>query len=153
MFEDGSRVMPESSNGPGPQPPENSPERRAGLGLLAQARAGLAEARFVLDPGERFRLAHLAALRVAAALFAARSRPATRPRRLKSAWALVEAVAPELSDWAAYFAGSAGTRAAVEAGAVSLVSDRDADEQLLAAEQFLAAVERELGLLAAPLAG
>ena len=90
--------MPESSNGPGPQPPENSPERRAGLGLLAQARAGLAEARFVLDPGERFRLAHLAALRVAAALFAARSRPATRPRRLKSAWALVEAVAPELSE-------------------------------------------------------
>ena len=85
--------MPESSNGPGPQPPENSPERRAGLGLLAQARAGLAEARFVLDPGERFRLAHLAALRVAAALFAARSRPATRPRRLKSAWALVEAMA------------------------------------------------------------
>jgi hypothetical protein len=33
------------------------------------------------------------------------------------------------------------------------VSERDADEQLLAAEQFLAAVERELGLLAAPLAG
>jgi hypothetical protein len=148
--------MPESSNGPDPRspgkPPATPAENRAGLGLLAQARAGLAEARSALDPSERFRLAHLAALRVAAALFAARSRPATRPRRPKSAWALVETVAPELSEWAAYFAGSAGTRAAVEAGAVSLVSERDADEQLLAAEQFLAAVERELGLLAAPLA-
>jgi hypothetical protein len=111
------------------------------------------EARFALDPGERFRLAHLAALRAAAALFAVRSHPATRPRRLKSAWVLLETVAPEMSEWAAYFAASAGTRAAVEAGAVSLVSERDADDQLLAAEQFLAAVERELGLLAAPLAG
>jgi hypothetical protein len=148
--------MSESSNGPDPRPSESAsatpPENAAGLGLLAQARAGLAEARFALDPGDRFRLAHLAALRMAAALFAVRSRPATRPRRLRSAWALVETVAPELSEWAAYFAGSAGTRAAVEAGAVSLVSERDADEQLLAAEQFLAAVERELGLLAAPLA-
>ena len=105
--------MPESSNGPDPRPPGNPPatpaENRAGLGLLAQARAGLAEARVARDPSERFRLAHLAALRVAAALFAGRSRPATRPRRLKSAWALVETVAPELSEWAAYLAGSAGS--------------------------------------------
>jgi hypothetical protein len=149
--------MTEPPNGLDPRATEKSPatppENRAGRGLLAQARSGLAEARFALDPGERFRLAHLAALRGAAALFAARSRPATRPHRLKSAWVLLETVAPEMSEWAAYFAASAGTRAAIEAGAVRLVSERDADDQLLAAEQFLAAVERELGLLAAPLAG
>jgi hypothetical protein len=113
--------MPESSNGPGPQPPENSPERRAGLGLLAQARAGLAEARFVLDLGERFRLAHLAACGLPPRCL--RPGPVQRRGRgdRKSAWAR-EAVAPELSE-AAAFAGSAAP-AAVEAGAVSLVSDR-----------------------------
>jgi SAV_6107-like HEPN len=143
------------------QPPESDgtaagrptpPPNRAGLGLLAQARSVLAEARFMPEAAERFRLAHLAALRVAAALFAARSQPATRPHRLRSAWALLESVAPELADWAAYFAGSAGKRAAVEAGAISIVSDREADDQLLAAQRFLAIVERELGLLIAPLA-
>jgi hypothetical protein len=140
------------SGSPANDPDHGAPVNPAGLGLIAQARVVLAEARFALEPGERFRLAHLAALRVAAALFAVRARPATRPRRLRSAWALVDSVAPELGEWAAYFAGAAGTRAAVEAGAVGLVSQRDADDQLRAAEQFLEIVERELGLLAAPLA-
>ena len=99
------------------------------------------------EPGERFRLAHLAALRGAAALFAQRARPAGK-RRLVSAWVLVHAVAPELAEWAAYFAGTAGKRAAVEAGAHSVVSERDAEDQLHAAEQFVTLVERTLGLLA-----
>jgi hypothetical protein len=102
------------------------------------------------EPGERFRLAHLAALRGAAALFAQRARPAGK-RRLVSAWVLVDAVAPELAEWSAYFAGTAGKRAAVEAGAHSVVSERDAEDQLHAAEQFVTLVERTLGLLA-PLA-
>jgi hypothetical protein len=102
------------------------------------------------EPGERFRLAHLAALRGAAALFAQRARPAGK-RRLVSAWVLVDAVAPELAEWSAYFAGTAGKRAAVEAGAQSVVSERDAEDQLHAAEQFVTLVERTLGLLA-PLA-
>jgi len=103
------------------------------------------------DPAEQFRLAHLAALRGAAALFAERARPAGR-RRLVSAWVLVDAVAPELSEWSAYFAGTAGKRAAVEAGARSVVSERDADDQRHAAAQFLVLVERHVGLLATPLA-
>jgi hypothetical protein len=120
--------------------------------LIAQARAVLAESARADDPGERFRLAHLAALRVAAALFAERGRPARARRRLVNAWELVETVAPELAEWAAYFAVGAAVRAAVEAGATSAVSQRGADDQVRAAEQFLRVVESSLGMLAAPLA-
>jgi hypothetical protein len=124
------------------------PTSRSAASLVEQARAMLREARRDADPAERFRLAHLAALRVAAALFAERGRPAGR-RRLVSAWVLVDAVAPELAEWAAYFAGTAGKRAAVEAGARGLVSERDAEDQVRAAEQFLVLAERSR---AAPLA-
>jgi hypothetical protein len=64
-------------------------------------------------------------------------------------WVLLERVAPEHAEWAAYFAAGAPLRAAVEAGAVSAVSARTADDQLRAATEFLALVEDSLGLLAA----
>jgi hypothetical protein len=127
------------------------PATRSATSLVEQARAMLRDAERETDAAEQFRLAHLAALRAAAAVFAERARPVGR-RRLVSAWALVDAVAPELSDWSAYFARTADTRAAIEAGVRSVVSDRDADDQRHAAEQFLALVEQSLGLLAAPLA-
>lgn len=123
------------------------PPSRSAAVLAVQARSMLRDAALTGEPGERFRLAHLAALRAAAALFAQRGRPDGR-RRLVSAWVLVDAVAPELTEWSAYFAGTAGKRAAVEAGAHSVVSERDADDQLHAAEQFATLIERTLGLLA-----
>lgn len=122
------------------------PPSRSAASLVEQARSILRDAALAGEPGERFRLAHLAALRAAAALFAQRARPAGR-RRLVSAWVLVDAVAPELAEWSAYFAGTAGKRAAVEAGAHSVVSERDANDQLRAAEQFATLVERTLGVL------
>ena len=121
-------------------------------GLLTQARSVLAEAAAADSAPERFRLAHLAALRTAAVVFAERGRPASARRRLVSAWVLVESVAPEFSEWAGYFAAGAAARAAVEAGAVSAVSSRDADDQLRAASEFLTLVEDSLGLLAVRLA-
>ncbi|MEP7021187.1 MAG: SAV_6107 family HEPN domain-containing protein [Pseudonocardiales bacterium] len=121
-------------------------------GLLAQARSVLADAVAADSPAERFRLAHLAALRTAAVVFAERGRPASTRRRLVSAWVLVESVAPEFSEWAGYFAAGAAARAAVEAGALSAVSARDSDDQLRAAAEFLMLVEDSLGLLAVPLA-
>ncbi|HEY3631075.1 MAG TPA: SAV_6107 family HEPN domain-containing protein [Jatrophihabitantaceae bacterium] len=127
------------------------PSGRSAPALVEQARGMLREAERQGESGERFRLAHLAALRGTAALFAERARPAGK-RRLVSAWVLVDAVAPELSEWSAYFAGTAAKRAAVEAGARGVVSDRDATDQLRAADQFLALVEQSLGLLATPLA-
>ncbi|MEU3505590.1 SAV_6107 family HEPN domain-containing protein, partial [Streptomyces hundungensis] len=59
--------------------------RRAGappaaLDLLAQARGGLDEAAVLDAPNERYATAHLAALRTAAAVLAARGRPETTPR-------------------------------------------------------------------------
>lgn len=120
--------------------------------FINQARSVLADAAASTDAGERFRLAHLAALRTAAAVLAERGRPAATRRRLVSLWVLIDAVTPEFTDWARYFAAGAATRAAVEAGALHAVSTRDADDQLRAAGDFLALVEDSLGMLAAPLA-
>jgi SAV_6107-like HEPN len=123
--------------------------RGSALALLAQAHAVLGEARSTDDPGERFRLAHLSALRTAAALCAQRGRPAGVRRRLMSVWVLLERVAPEHRDWATYFAAGAPVRAAIEAGALSAATARSADDQLRAAGEFLALVEDSFGLLAA----
>jgi len=112
----------------------------------------LGEASRAPTAAERFQLAHLAALRTSAALFAERAKPTSAPRKLLSAWVLVELVAPEFSEWAGYFAAGAAKRAAVEAGAVGIVSEREADDQLRAAAEFLSLVEQSLGLIAAPLA-
>jgi hypothetical protein len=126
-----------------------SPPRGSVDDLLRQARGGLDRAYASVDPGEQFCLAHLAALRTAAALLALRGRPAAARRKLISVWVLLEKVAPEHAEWAAYFAAGASIRAAAEAGAVSAVSARAADDQLRASEQFLALVEGSLGMLAA----
>jgi hypothetical protein len=125
------------------------PSRTSAFGLLAQARTVLADAAAAADPGERFRLAHLSALRTAAAVCADRGRPSRSRRRLMSVWVLLERVAPEHADWATFFAAGAPIRAAVEAGVRSVVSDRVADDQVRAAGDFLALVEQSLGLLAA----
>jgi hypothetical protein len=66
-----------------------------------------------------------------------------------SVWVLLERVAPEYREWAEYFAAGAAARAAVEAGAISAVSARAADDQVRAAGEFLALVEGSLGMLAA----
>lgn len=123
--------------------------RGSAFSLLAQARTVLADATRATEPGERFRLAHLSALRTAAAVSAQRGRPASARRRLMNVWVLLERVAPEHAEWAAYFAAGASVRAAIEAGAVSAVSARAADDQLRSATEFLALVEESLGLLAA----
>lgn len=123
--------------------------RGSAVSLLAHARAVLADARRADEPGERFRLAHLSALRTAAAVSAQRGRPASARRRLMNVWVLLERVAPEYQDWAGYFSAGASTRAAVEAGALSAVSVRAADDEVRAATEFLALVEDSFGMLAA----
>lgn len=123
--------------------------RGSPLVLLAQARRVLGDAEREADAGERFRLAHLAALRTAAAVCAVRGRPAGARRRLISVWALLQRVAPEHADWAVYFAAGARVRAGIEAGVRGVVSPRAADDQIRAASEFLALVEDSLGLLAA----
>lgn len=116
---------------------------------LRRAREGLVCAATATSAAERFVDAHLAALRAASAVLAARARPAdTASRRQppRSVWSLLPAVAPELVEWAAFFAAGAGRRAAAEAGIAGAVSARDADDLLRDADTFLALVETTLGL-------
>ncbi len=116
--------------------------------LLAIARRGLAEAAETRTDGMRYAAAHLAALRAAAAVLAARAVPAApgRRNRVTSVWSLLVLVAPEFSEWAAFFAVGAGKRAAAEAGIPRVVTTREADDLLRAAEQFVGVVEVGLGL-------
>src|SRR6185437_15073963 len=92
--------------------------------LLSQAKTTWAEAVMERRPAEEYRCAHLAALRAADALLAPRARPAVSVRRRPtSAWVLLDRVAPELSEWCAYFADSARRRAAIESGSSSVVTE------------------------------
>ena len=114
--------------------------------LLALSRRGLAEATASVAPGHRYALAHLAALRAAAAVLSCRARPAEERRgRPRSVWVLLAQVAPELSEWASFFAAGARKRAAAEAGMSGVVTPREADDLLRDAESFLAVVETTLG--------
>lgn len=116
--------------------------------LLALARHGIVEASGWIAPGQRYATAHLAALRAAAAMLAARARPAVgaRRRRPTSVWVLLAQVAPEMGEWAAFFAAGAAKRTAAEAGIARVVTAREADDLLRDAERFLAVVETTLGL-------
>lgn len=121
----------------------------AALDLLAQAHAGLDEAAVLDVPNERYATAHLAALRTAAAVLAARGRPETNKRRrerIRSAWEVLPDIAPELTEWSALFASGARRRARAEAGIPGAASSRDADDLLRDAAMFLRLVERLLVL-------
>jgi hypothetical protein len=118
------------------------------LSLLETARRGLDEAAAEADPGTRYICAHLAALRAAAAIVAARGEPGagSRRRRPRSVWELLPQVEPALSEWAAFFAASAIKRAAAEAGLVRAVSAHEAEELLRDATTFLNVAEHALGV-------
>jgi HEPN domain-containing protein len=120
------------------------PPGSAALGLLRQAEKGLAEAERLADPSRRFAAAHLAALRAGAAVLAVRAQPSTRRRGGRSVWELLIKVAPELGEWAAFFAAGSATRAAAEAGITRLVTERAADDLVRQAGQFLAVIQRLL---------
>lgn len=104
--------------------------------LFAQAQQGLLDAEYAAHSVERYALAHLAALRAAAAVLAARARPRRRSRPT-SAWVLLAMVAPELAEWSAFFAATSTTRSAAEAGVHRLVTSRDADDLVRQAGEFL----------------
>ena len=114
---------------------------------LLRAAESLSEAVGSRDVAERYACAHVAALRAAAALLAARARPApARRRRQKNAWVLLTEVAPELGEWASFFAAGAAKRAAAESGSTRAVTERDADDLVRDADRFLAVIEQALGL-------
>ncbi|WP_203335232.1 SAV_6107 family HEPN domain-containing protein [Nocardioides limicola] len=113
---------------------------------LARAAESLREAITSTDVPARYAHAHVAALRAAAALLAARARPTPGSRPQRNAWVLLARVAPELAEWATLFAAGASKRAAAEAGSRRAVTEREADDLIREADRFLAVVETSLGL-------
>ena len=99
---------------------------------LERAAESLREAITSTSVPERYAHAHVAALRATAALLAARAQPTAPPRRRrqKNAWVLLAEIAPELSEWAAFFAAGAAKRAAAESGSRRAVTEREAGSRL-----------------------
>ncbi len=146
-------TRPESRRGGRPGSPRDRalrpPVVAAAHEQLELARHDLAEAMTTTVPGERYAAAHRGALHTTAAVLAVRTRPVSS-KRPRSAWALLPQVAPELTEWAAFFAAGAGKRAAAEAGLTRAVSPREADDLLRDAQIFLALVETTHGLAHQP---
>ncbi|BDZ43854.1 hypothetical protein GCM10025865_31530 [Paraoerskovia sediminicola] len=103
--------------------------------LLARADAELVAASRATDASDRFRHAHLGALRAAAAVVTLKGRPSTRSR-LRTVWQMLSHVEPELARWAQYFEGSAAERAAIDTGRALTTEMSRADELVACAEDF-----------------
>ena len=137
---------------PPPLPPMGSgghrrgPASRSARDLFEQAVHELAEAVTSAHPYDRYCGAHMAALHASAAVVTARAVPAAPTRRPRSVWDLLYREAPELADWAAYFASGATRRAAAQAGLPNAVSDAEAAELAREAEVYLGVVAQLLGL-------
>lgn len=122
------------------------------LDLLDRAREGLLQACHSPTPADRYTQAHLAALRAASALIAARTLP-TKRSRPRSVWEVLPTIAPELTEWAIFYAASGRRRLALERAATT-VTAREADDLVRQGETFLELVRGVLHLpLADPLPG
>lgn len=122
--------------------PSRPPVAPAAVALLAQARRDLATARSELDPAERFIASYLSALHAAAGVLAARGRPHRGRARPASVWKLLESAAPELREWAVFFAANSATQAAVQAGITGRFDASMADDLLDQSGQFVELVRR-----------
>lgn len=114
------------------------------LDLTERSRTGLLHACRAETAQDRYRLAHLAALRAAAAVLAADARrsPGSAPRNV---WSVLPQVAPELAEWADFFAASATQLRRYERGGLEPAT-READDLVRQVEGFLELVLAHLGL-------
>lgn len=126
--------------------PAHSFPTRTPIELFALARRGLADAAAAKSDEERYAVAHLAALRAAAALVAARARrgPNGGRSQMSSIWGLLTFVAPSMSDWSAQFAAGARRRAQAEAGLPGSISADEADACLADATRFVTVIAEAL---------
>ena len=117
------------------------------LDFLDGAAESLIEASHAPAAGQRYAEANLAALRAAAAVLAVRivrgrDSRVTGPRNV---WELVPELAPELGEWAVFFAYASRRRWALDDGA-EMVTVREADDLVRSAQEFLTLVRGTLGL-------
>ena len=135
---------------PSPNPRPASPSRLPATthSYLARAAESLSEAVAATDVPTRYACAHVAALRAAAALLAARARPASRPGagRRRTPGCCWPRSPPSWPSGRRFFAAGAAKRAAAEAGSTRAVTEREADDLVRDADRFLAVVEQALGL-------
>ena len=120
------------------------PVSPAVLELVERSRLTLESACRTSDASERYLDAQLGALRAAAALVAVRTTPTPRSRP-RSVWQVLPTIAPELGEWAAFFAGTSARRAVIDRG--QRIPAREADDLLRQAEMFLEIVHDLLGIL------
>lgn len=123
-------------------PSPTAPIAPTAWGLLAQAKRGLTAAEWEAASVERFTSAYSSALRAAAAVLAASGRPHRGRARPTSVWLLLPSVAPELGEWAAFFAAHSARHAAAQAGIGGRITARAADDLLRQSWQFLELAER-----------
>ncbi len=110
----------------------------ASVELLVAAVAEIENAAAEPTAALRYIRAHLVARRAAAAVLAARGRPdRRRGHRPRDVWELLPRIAPELTEWAQFFAAGTGKRIAAEAGLPDAVSAREADDMMRDAHNFL----------------
>ena len=135
-----------------PTVPAHMLPHRTPAELLVLARRGLEEA--ARDPARRPAVRHRAPRRPARRRGGARHPGPPAPRAgatgSPACGRCSILVAPELGEWASFFAAGAAKRAAAEAGIPRVVSAREADDLMRAAEQFVAVVEVALGLAHQP---
>lgn len=122
--------------------PVRPPAAPSAVALLNEARHGFAEAEHATDPVAKFVTSYLAALRGGAAVLAARGRPHRGRARPASVWVLLEAAAPELAEWSAFFAANSAARAAAQAGITRRITEQSAAELCRQAGLFLDVVDR-----------
>ena len=117
-------------------------DRTIAAGAAEDVDATLTQAEVALMPAQRFVIAHTAALQVAAwVLVRRRARVVGRP----PVWGVLARVAPELAEWAEFFDALHLKRRAVEAGAVGLVTSREADDLIREVRSFAQAAGVKVG--------
>ncbi|MHB1009553.1 MAG: SAV_6107 family HEPN domain-containing protein [Propionibacteriaceae bacterium] len=110
---------------------------------LRRAEQALLEAELAVAPADRYLASYLAAMRTAVTVLAVRARP-RRTSGPTDVWQVLAHVAPELGEWAAFFAAGRQKRLLVQVGAATLVSEREADDLLRDAQDFHDLVARRL---------
>src|SRR5947209_608082 len=133
---DDTNPKPQPHHGGGYPSPRNTTPPRSAAALLREARANIAEAQRETSPAARYATAYLAALRAAAAMLTLRGRPHRGRARPASAWVLLVKLAPEMAEWADFFAAGSSRRAAILSGVTRGVTQRDADDLVRAAATF-----------------
>ena len=108
---------------------------------LSYARRLIVEAEVAEPYAEQLINAYQAAQQVALAVIAAAPR---RPMGRTDPWTLLARSAPELSEWAGFFAALAPRVALVQAGVGRAISERGASDVVRDAQMFLADAARWL---------